>query len=98
MVCCRDWCWHLLLFITYFDLDVNVGGMISKFARGSKIDVVSSEEGCRRLHQGLHQLGKCTKEWQMLFKTENHSDAFWEVIKPGQDMHSKALVCCTTAI
>eukprot|EP00061_Rhincodon_typus_P001378 g14633.t1 len=61
-----------LLFITYInDLDVNIGGMLSKFADDTKIgDAVVSEEGYFRIQQDLDQMGRWAEEWQMEFNLD----------------------------
>eukprot|EP00061_Rhincodon_typus_P006699 g27627.t1 len=61
-----------VLFVIYInDLDVNIGGMVSKFADDTKIGgVVNSEEGYLRVQRDLDQMGQWAEEWQMEFNLD----------------------------
>eukprot|EP00061_Rhincodon_typus_P013478 g39873.t1 len=61
-----------LLFAMYINgLDVNIGGMVSKFADDTKIGgVVDSEEGYLKLEWDLDQMGQWAEEWEMEFKLD----------------------------
>eukprot|EP00061_Rhincodon_typus_P014892 g42258.t1 len=53
------------------ELDVNIGGMISKFADDTKIGgVVDSEEAYLRVQWDLDQMGHWAKEWQTKFNLD----------------------------
>eukprot|EP00061_Rhincodon_typus_P000873 g13050.t1 len=70
-----------LFFVIYInDLDVNIEGMVSKFADDTKIGVVvDSDEGYLRVQQDLDQMGQWAKEWQVQFNLDKY-----EVLHFGQ--------------
>lgn len=53
------------------NLDVNVGGMISRFRNGTPISgVVEEGGGLARLQQDIHQVETSLKNWQMEFNSD----------------------------
>eukprot|EP00061_Rhincodon_typus_P014849 g42183.t1 len=53
------------------DVDVNIGGMVSKFADDTKIrGVVDSKEIYLRVQQDLDQIGQWAEELQMVFNLD----------------------------
>eukprot|EP00061_Rhincodon_typus_P000557 g12046.t1 len=61
----------LLLVVYINDLDVNVGGMVSKFADDTKIrGVVDTEDSYLRVQQDLDHMGQWAEKWQMEFNLD----------------------------
>lgn len=53
------------------NLDVNVGGMISRFRNDTPISgVVEEGGGLARLQQDIHQMETSLKNWQMEFNSD----------------------------
>eukprot|EP00061_Rhincodon_typus_P003269 g19677.t1 len=63
-----------LLFITCInDLDVNLGGTVSKFADYTKIgDVVNGAEGYFGVQWDLDQTGQWVEKWQIEFNLDKY--------------------------
>lgn len=59
----RDQCWVLLFTIYIYDLDENIGGMVSEFSHDANIGtILDSKESVLSLQQKLDQFGQWAEE------------------------------------
>lgn len=63
---CKNLCWDFCCFYIT-NLNINVDGMVSKFAHDTKIGgIADSEKDCQSTQRDIHQLQKLEEKWQIV--------------------------------